>query len=53
VADILVSDYYLSVEQVCRAAGLSRTAWYRGPAREAGDADVTLVLNKLMDRWPR
>jgi putative transposase len=48
-----VSDYDLSVEQACSAAGLSRTAWYRRPTSKSGDAEVTSVLNKLMDRWPR
>ena len=53
MADTLVNDYAFSVGQSCSAAGLSRTAWYRRPSSAIRDAEVTTVLNKITDRWPR
>lgn len=53
MADSLVKEYDLAIERACNVTSLSRTAWYRRPANETRDADVTDALNTIMDRWLR
>lgn len=43
----------MSVDQACRAASVSRSAWYRRPSHIIGDGQVIEALNDLMGRWPR
>jgi putative transposase len=55
VIEILVREHELPVRAACRAAGLSRTAWYRRPgdplARDGAVVDALQVMVEKRPRW--
>lgn len=54
VVQFMVEQQRLPIKQACRAAGLSRAAYYRGPANGlVRDGGVIEALNGVVERNSR
>ena len=53
LAEVLVQEHRLPVQQACRVVRLSRTAYYQPPVASRRDAAVIAALTDAVARYPR